>query len=574
MAASDKKDTVYVDVDDEITSIIEKVRGADGKIVALVLPKRAAVLQSVVNMKLLKRTAENAKKHLVLVTSEVGLLPLAGSVGLHVASTPTSKPVIPPAPGIPGDETEDADAPLAETTEESEDYDPTAAAAVPVGELAAKGPSKLNDAAIDEDIDMSDEGSDAADVGAVDADAKAKPKPNKKLKVPNFDSFRAKLFLGFGVLVLLIVGWIFAFVVLPKATVTVHTDTTSVTTNANLTIDAATKTLDIENKIAPAVVQAQQKSYSQQAPATGQQNNGTKATGSVKFTAKVCTPPIGVAPNDIPVGTGVSTGGKTYITQAAMTFSFTGFSSGGSCANYVSNTAATIAQSGGAAYNVTDATYTASGRSDVGGTGSAEGGTDNVIKVVSQSDIDGAKAKINTQDTVTLKDTLQSGLENKDVLPVPGSFVAGEPQITTSSKAGEAADTITVTEVITYTMLGVKQSDVKTLVEANVNKEVQKGKEVILDNGVAKAKLSSTNATATGATITLQTKSVVGPQIDTDQIKSQVLGKKTGNIKSLVSQTPGVTEVTVDYSPFWVSKVPMNPAKVTVVVNKSNTGNN
>ena len=61
------KETIYVDVDDEITSIIDKVQVAKGKVIALVLPKRAPVLQSIVNMKLLKRTADNAGKNLVLV---------------------------------------------------------------------------------------------------------------------------------------------------------------------------------------------------------------------------------------------------------------------------------------------------------------------------------------------------------------------------------------------------------------------------------------------------------------------------------------------------------------------------
>ncbi|HET6925033.1 MAG TPA: hypothetical protein VFH39_04345, partial [Candidatus Saccharimonadales bacterium] len=106
------KETIYVDVDDEITTIIDKVQGAKGKVVALVLPKRATVLQSIVNMKLLKRTADDAGKNLVLVTSEAGLMPLAGSVGLFVAGTPTSKPVVPPAPFAPTDEPEDIDEPL------------------------------------------------------------------------------------------------------------------------------------------------------------------------------------------------------------------------------------------------------------------------------------------------------------------------------------------------------------------------------------------------------------------------------------------------------------------------------
>jgi hypothetical protein len=95
---------LYVDVDDEITAIIERVKSAKGGIIALVLPKRATVLQSIVNMRLLKRAAESEKKNLVLVTSEASLLPLAGLVGMHVAETPSSKPTIPPRPDMPSDE--------------------------------------------------------------------------------------------------------------------------------------------------------------------------------------------------------------------------------------------------------------------------------------------------------------------------------------------------------------------------------------------------------------------------------------------------------------------------------------
>jgi hypothetical protein len=98
-----QKDTIYIDVDDEITGIIDKVNSSDHKIVALVLPKRATVLQSIVNMKLLKRNADKAKKKLVLITSEAGLLPLAGAVGLHVAKNLQSKPAIPSGPDVNDD---------------------------------------------------------------------------------------------------------------------------------------------------------------------------------------------------------------------------------------------------------------------------------------------------------------------------------------------------------------------------------------------------------------------------------------------------------------------------------------
>ena len=96
--ATTAKDTIYIDIDDEITSIIDKVQASKHKIVALVLPKRATTLQSIVNMRLLKRTGEETEKHIVLITSEASLLPLAGIVGMYVAKTLQTKPAIPAAP--------------------------------------------------------------------------------------------------------------------------------------------------------------------------------------------------------------------------------------------------------------------------------------------------------------------------------------------------------------------------------------------------------------------------------------------------------------------------------------------
>ena len=133
MAVTDK-DTIYIDIDDEITGIIDKLHRSAGKVVALVLPKRAGAFQSIVNMKLLKRAADSSKKNLVLITTEAGLLPLAGAAGIHVAKTLSSKPEIPTAPNMDdGGE---------ETVKESGDEPEVTAATAgeePIGKLAGLG---------------------------------------------------------------------------------------------------------------------------------------------------------------------------------------------------------------------------------------------------------------------------------------------------------------------------------------------------------------------------------------------------------------------------------------------------
>lgn len=157
------KDTIYIDVDEEITGIVGMVGNSPKKIVALVLPKRANTLQSIVNMKLLKRTADQTDKQVVLITSEPRLFPLAGAAGVHVAPNLTTKPYLPPVPGAgsPGDDQADSQVDMN----------------TPVSQVAP-------DAKFADDQD-SIEIDNTAKPEAL-KDSPAKPKSNKKFKIPNF----------------------------------------------------------------------------------------------------------------------------------------------------------------------------------------------------------------------------------------------------------------------------------------------------------------------------------------------------------------------------------------------------
>lgn len=578
-----QKDTIYVDVDDEITGIIEKVSASNGKVVALVLPKRATVMQSVVNMKLLKLAAEKARRNLVLVTNEAGLLPIAGLVGVHVAATSTSKPTIPPPPDIPGDDEDDVlDEPLEQkvpaAADAGDDEIEEAAAGhetepadgddtengdegKTVGELAAAAPATAliaDDAAAEKKA--------AAGAGAGAAAKTVKPKAVKQNKVPNFNRFRLRLILAATLLVLLIGGMIFANTVMPSAKIAIKTDASEIESNLDITLAASAKEMDAEKMVLPALAQTTQKTATQTAPATGQQNNGEKATGSVKMVASVCS--IGEGdPDDVPAGSSLTSNGHTYITQEKASFgTYSGRDNG--CFTFTSNAVGIVALKPGAEYNLgQNSNFTV--RSKVTATGSAKGGTDNIVKVIAQSDIDGAKAKLAQQDTNSIRQDLAAVLKGKGYIAVDSTFNTGEQQITTSNGAGDKADNVTVTSTIPYTMLGVKQDDLKSLVVANVSKKIDKKKQKILDGGVAKAKFSQqSTGTANNATVSVKVKSVAGPQISVDDIKRQAVGKKSKTIESNIKTIPGVTDVKVDYSPFWVTTAPKNLQKITVQVDK------
>ena len=79
------RDLIYIDTDDDVTSIVGRIKASEEVVVALVPPKRIGVLQSVVNLRLLQRAAKNAHKRLAIVTTDPALMNLASGLAIPVA---------------------------------------------------------------------------------------------------------------------------------------------------------------------------------------------------------------------------------------------------------------------------------------------------------------------------------------------------------------------------------------------------------------------------------------------------------------------------------------------------------
>jgi DNA segregation ATPase FtsK/SpoIIIE-like protein len=77
---------VFIDTDNEITLILEKVLSAKSERVSLVIPDRASIFSSITGLKLIKRVVDKSNKLLVLVTLDAQGASLAGNAGLYVVS--------------------------------------------------------------------------------------------------------------------------------------------------------------------------------------------------------------------------------------------------------------------------------------------------------------------------------------------------------------------------------------------------------------------------------------------------------------------------------------------------------
>ncbi len=547
--AKETKDTIYIDIDDEITSIIDKMRSSDQKIVALVLPKRATVLQSIVNMKLLKHTAAQSDKNVVLITSEAGLLPLAGAVGLHVAPTLQSKPAIPPPPDSPSA----LETPIEEDAPEAPE--PKVDKATSVGELAGATAVKAQAKEETIDLDNSDEPEDKADAG--------KPK-DKKTKVPNFDRFRKKLLFGGLALVAIIVLWVFAFKSLPKAAITIKTDTSTQEVSPDITVDTDAKSLSPKNAVVPGNLKEIKHSDSQTAAATGEKNIGNKASGTINISQ--CKD----SGDEEYSGVKFTANGKTF--SANKTFIVGGATFvGGICTGAGTGSVNVTAIEGGDSYNQDATTYKSTAMPNyytINGS-KMTGGTTNIVKIISQSDVDSAKQKLVSEKDETQQD-LQKALQEDGLFAITDTFNGGKTAITASPKVGERGDSVTVSSTTTYTMLGVKEDDLKKVIDESIKAEIDTNKQAVQDYGLSSAAFTVNDKNGNQTHISLQTTLAIGPKLDLDDVKQRVAGKKEGDIQNDIGNEPGVKEVIVDYSPFWVSKAPKNTAKITVVIESAN----
>lgn len=550
-AAKPSKKTLYIDVDEEITGVIDKVRSADEQIIALVLPKRASMLQSIVNMKLLKRASDQTEKRVVLITSESTLLPLAGAAGLHVAPNLQTRPYIPAGPGATPKNENNARA-------AEKRIDPH----TPIGDLAEAKNSKE---AKPIEIDNTPKEEAAAVAAAAVAKPKKQPKDKSK-KVPNFQRFRVLLFAGGALLLLLIFGLYYAFAVAPKATITLRTESSETKAEASFKADTDEETINLEQKILPAKNKELKKTETEKVAASGQRDDGAKASGSVAL--RNCTDNRVT----IPAGTGVSNGSLTFITQSTVTLDEGEFSSGGQCrkgGDHTGNVKVT-AQNNGDQYNLSPRSYTVTNFSSVVAEGEQmSGGVTKTTRIVSQADIDTAKKRITDRQNSVVEE-VKNDLKEDGYIGLVDTFSMGNPVFTPTPAVNSEATEVTVNAEVTYTMLGVKEDDLKKIIIEQSKDKVDTSKQSILNYGLDDATYEVGRKTGTSTQLSVSTTLLAGPEIDQDAIKGEIAGQKKADAESTLKSRPGITDARVEFKPFWVSKVPGKAAKVNLVVEQAN----
>lgn len=566
------KEVIYLEPEDDITDILTKLQQAEQKIVALVPPKKATILRSAVNMKLVARVAKECEKVAVIVTADPAIVKMAMTAKIPVAKNLQSRPVVPTEENVKKAE---ADMQIIDGEDDDEEDNKSDKKSKMAAE-ASNSRFEADNAKSADTIDLTEEGLENGSKGPEKAkNKKSGKKPAKSNENASFfEKYRKLIVAGSFAAILLVVVLVWAFVFAPavKITVAISSTPSNFAENIRFTTDQAAQ--DIENGLFYAQEITLDKSYKADIDATGEEDRGDKATGtlSVVFRFRVASYSgkgfkAGVTEGDI----FTTTSGLQYrATETLTPVSWDGDSFPVACDNNVNSISGTCtktfkvaveAMNAGDDYNIPSGTSWQAFEEQATVTNSAAfiGGTTKMVKVISADDITKVK------DTV-LADHINEGKEDiiedlsKDLVVVEGSFKGEVAEVTTNPTQGEeikAGDDPTAEVKVTYSVYVVALEDIEKYIEAKF--QVAADQKIYSIGEPYFERFTDIENEAR-----LKTTVETGPTVTEEDILEKVKGKKTGQVQSLLRSINGVSSVNITTSYFWVWSVPNDPSRITI----------
>ena len=545
------KDVIYIEPEDDITDIITKIENSKEKIVALVPPKKAGVFRSVVNIKLVSKVGATAEKTIVLVTTDPSIVKLAAATRIPVTKNLQTPPAIPTA-----------DMEIEETSEEEI-----------VDESEAEAEKKEEEKEETEEAEDTEE--EEAEKKDKKADKAAKKKKADKDGNPIISWIKAhKKLTIFGciALVALIIFMIWAFVIAPAVTVTVgiKTENNNFSENVTFTTNAA------DENAADGKFYIQEKKVETVAEvsfeATGKKNKGEKAKGELQVYAYF---PLNVRSSvQISEGTAFTISGLTFLAAESQTLTYNGDGKN-QCANKdnsaglvdygcrINGTISVVASEPGAKYNIAASStgWDTIARVFPYSDNAMTGGTDDIVTVVEQADIEKAKDQLKSSSEDEEKEKLFKGI-GEDMMIIESSFNQDTSAATATPAAGEEVKD-GVKPVLKATTTATVFAIDKNKVEEFISEKAKLGDDQKIYE-INNPYIENFVKGDSGFAGRLKTSYAVGPKVTENDIVEMIKGKGIGDAQHDLKNINGVVSVSIDKSYPWVGSVPGNTNKITV----------
>ncbi len=364
---------------------------------------------------------------------------------------------------------------------------------------------------------------------------------------------------------------IYAYIKLPKADIEIWPKTDTLTLQEKITADKSANSLDLLNNVIPAQYMEVQNNGAQQFPATGSASNDGKATGTVKVYNKIDS----LTAFTLVKGTHfLSDSGKYFVTLAKVVIPAAQNKNGKLIAASVD--AQVQAEESGADYNIgpskfsvpklygTSYYYSVYAESN----SSMTGGYTGRVKKVTSDDIQTAKDILTKKLLTDAQNSLRGKLAADDVL-LDGAMANNIVDTSSDVKPDAIADTFNESATVKISALVFKKQDIEKLVKNNILLQLSK------DNNFLEKSLSITynlvSLDIKGGKLALNLQSSVKTyyQINTNDLVYSFSTKSGDQIKQIVDQMYNgkVSELKVNFWPFWVHKAPEDKSRIKVNLN-------
>ena len=565
------KDTFYIEPEDDITDIINHIKASKQKIIALVPPKKLNVLRSSINLKLIARTAKVHDKAIVVVTTDPTLMKMAALSSLPFAKNLSSRPTLP-------SEFNEADLEYPAKAKKVSPSDE-----IEINEKAAPTSSVSRVRTANEDAanranttsNLTKNSTINLDSEEVAKNSEDEESDNHPKKILTLDSLKNRIIIGVVAAVLLIGSFIWAFILAPAAKISVKIKTIAENFSENVSfVTDAKQAVSKDGKFFLETASLE-KNSEVEFEATGEKNVGDKATGELRLiatfdmsttTATASRPDVAT----IPQGSAFAYRNLNFLTDQEVKISWDGSISNcdagrhnGKC--QVAKTVKATAIEGGAKYNI-EAVSSGWQSSVAGVEGYAnsafKGGTDKIQKIVTASDITKAKEKLTEADGA--KEELFEKVPSDDI-KIEDSY----KKVTADPTSSPAVDQPTengkakLTAKTTYSVNYVDKTAIEEYVKSVVSTRLGSDQKIYETGNIFIEKFQNNNNSVTAKIkATLKT----GPEVTEQSVLEKSLGKKVGEVTTLIKSINGVSDVEVNTSFPWVRQIPNDANKVSIKI--------
>lgn len=569
-------DIFYLESDEEITSVIDRLRKAESKGVVLVIPRGGTLGQSIVNLKLLRKSAKDLDLDFCLVTGDRVCKNLASQIGITIFSKVA--------------EAEEAD--LSKTPQKVDKPTPD--------EISPNGDFKINSYYNRKDEEVAEE------VGATETDEtpeeemgqeeefhddkpieekkpveQIKAREDQKAKKDEEPDHNLKPFSGTNkknisgskkplliiIAVSLVLALIISYIFIPFANASIKLKTEEFTLSQDLKVDQTALSADVENNILPGTEIKIEKEGTKTYNSTGTKEAGEKASGKITVYNEWST-----TPETLNKGTRFISGGKAFLLQSDILVPGAKLDPNPPIKFIAGSIEASVtAENSGESYNIGPTSFTISslpssqqakiyGRSSV----AMAGGTTKILKVITADDIKNASKDLFTDISTAGKADVIARAEETEVLifeenNVNSAIVSEEP----SKAVDTESETFDYRMKVELKTLGFQDSQAKKMMVEKVNKQLNSD-QMIVNEDKSEVLYSFTAADKTFMTVEADFKGRVGKKLEKQTIINEITNKKAFEAKNIIQKNEAVDQIDLKIWPSPLFRVPMIKSRIQV----------